>query len=173
MLKKIYEIRRSVLLYYNKISENICHNDLFYLDLYNIEENDWLELNEIQSIAEYCGKIIIVIDYISLLIHIIIPKCIKSIIVNQDQLISLTYQQIIEKNGYIFDDFQDRLKQCTNYIFSPNGNNILEILETLLKNPKCSVISFTGIVNNKGHFHALQYKTDKRENKILSTIMMI
>jgi hypothetical protein len=55
--------------------------------------------------------IIIVIDYISLLIHIIVPKCTKSIIVNQEQLISLTYQQIIEENGYIFDDFQYNLQQ--------------------------------------------------------------
>jgi hypothetical protein len=54
--KIIYEIRGSVLQYYNKINENNYHNDCFYLDLYNIEENDWLQLNEIQPIADYCGK---------------------------------------------------------------------------------------------------------------------
>jgi hypothetical protein len=137
--KIIYVIRGSVLQNNNKINENNYRNGCFYLDLYNIEENDWLQLNEIQPIADYCGKIFIVIGYISLLIHIFFPEFIKSIIVNQDQIVSLTYQQIIEENGYLFDDFKDRLKQCSNYIFSPNGN-ILEILETLLKNINIIVI---------------------------------
>jgi hypothetical protein len=58
--KLIYEMRGSVLQYYNKINESDYRNDCFYLDLYNIEENDWLQLHEIQPIADYCGKIFIV-----------------------------------------------------------------------------------------------------------------
>jgi hypothetical protein len=137
---------------------------IFLLNLYNIEENDWLQLNEIQPIANCCGKIIIIINYISLLIHIIIPKCTKNIIINQNQLISFNYQEIIKTNEYLFDDFQKKLKQTTNYLFPPNGN-IFQILEILLKNINIVLILFTGIVNNKSHFHALQYKTEEERKQ--------
>jgi hypothetical protein len=129
-----------------------------------LKKKDWLQLNKVQPIADYCGKIFTVIDYISLLVHIIIPKCTKSIIVNQDQIVSLTYQQIIEENGFIFVDFQNNLQQTTQLFISPDVS-LLKMLEILVED-NIIMISFNGIVNNEGNFHPLQYKTknEKKQN---------
>jgi hypothetical protein len=61
--KKIYLIRESVLQYFNKINDNNRCNDFYYLESYKIKEHDWLQLNLIQPIADYCNLIIILIDY--------------------------------------------------------------------------------------------------------------
>jgi hypothetical protein len=51
-------------------------------DSYEIEENDWLQLNLIQPLADNFEQKITVINYGSLFIHIIIPGFVNSITVN-------------------------------------------------------------------------------------------
>jgi hypothetical protein len=89
-------------------NNNLLNNhEVLISDNYKIEKNDWLQVNLIQLLAYNYEQIIIAINYTSPLIQIIVPRFVCSIISDQDQLVSLTYQEIIERRGYIFEDFQE------------------------------------------------------------------
>jgi hypothetical protein len=69
-VKNIVNILRKKVFEYNNTQSN-NHGELSS-DNYKIEENDWLQLNLIQPLADHYNQIIIVIDYASQLVHLIV-----------------------------------------------------------------------------------------------------
>jgi hypothetical protein len=86
--KNIVNNLRKIVLEYNNTQLN--NRGVLSSDNYKIKENDWLQLNLIQPLADYFNQLKIVIDYPCPLVHIIVSGFIDNIKVNQDQLASLT-----------------------------------------------------------------------------------
>jgi hypothetical protein len=113
--KSIVNNLRKIVFEYNNNQLNYC--GVLSSDNYKIEENDWLQLNLIQPLADYFNQLIIVIDYASPLVYLTVPGFVDSILIDQDELASLTCREIVENRGYIFDDFQRVFQQNTKYLF--------------------------------------------------------